>query len=236
LARPNVVEAEDLWVSIGPVIVLRGVTLTLAEGEAIALVGRNAAGKTTTLKTLMGIVKPHRGRARVLGLDPSKAKPYQIARAGAGYVPQERTLFPGLTVKENLEIVYGGPIPEDTLEWLQTIFPELRKIMERGSGALSGGERVIVSVARALLLKPKLLLLDEPFEGLAPRVIASLSKALTSLRNEGIAMLFAESGLVTRLRGLVDRAYGIDRGVIVHEGPLEDFIEDPEVRRKIWGF
>ena len=156
---------------------------------------------------------------------------------GVGYVPQERTLFPGLSVTDNLEIVYGGPIPRDVMDWLTSIFPELKRILEREAAYLSGGERVIVSIARALLFKPRLLLLDEPFEGLAPRVIESLTKALRRLKEEErIALLVTESGLVTRLEGLVDRAYGIDRGEIVHEGPLRDFLENEEVRRKVWGF
>ena len=228
---------EGVSVTLGGVRVLRGVSLRVDPGEAVALIGRNAAGKTTTLKTIMGVYRPEEGRITVLGRDTAGLKPYEIARMGVGYVPQERTLFPGLSVTDNLEIVYGGPIPRDVMDRLTSIFPELKRILEREAAYLSGGERVIVSIARALLFKPRLLLLDEPFEGLAPRVIESLTKALRRLKEEErIALLVTESGLVTRLEGLVDRAYGIDRGEIVHEGPLRDFLENEEVRRKVWGF
>ncbi len=228
---------EEVDVTLGGVRVLRGVSLRVDPGETVALIGRNAAGKTTTLKTVMGIYKPEKGRVVVLGRDVSRLKPYEIARMGVGYVPQERTIFPGLSVTDNLEIVYGGPVPQSLMDWLTSIFPELKRILEREAAYLSGGERVIVSIARALLFKPRLLLLDEPFEGLAPRVIESLTKALKKLREEErISLLITESGLVTRLEGLIERAYGIDRGEIVHEGPLRDFLENEEVRRKVWGF
>lgn len=232
----RVIDLEDVWVQLGPITVLRGVSLHVDKGEIVALIGRNAAGKTTTLKTIMGIHKPVKGKVEVLGVNVAWAKPAQIARMGVGYVPQERTLFPDLSVQDNLEIVYGRKIPDDVMERLTSIFPELKKILERRAAFLSGGERVIVNIARALLLNPKVLVLDEPFEGLAARVIANVSKTLLRLRDEeGISALLTESGLVARLEGLVDRAYGIDRGEIVHEGPLRDFLEREDVKRRVWG-
>ncbi|BEP17299.1 ABC transporter ATP-binding protein [Pyrofollis japonicus] len=235
-----IIEAGRIWVRLGGVEVLRGVEIRVSQGESVALIGRNGAGKTTLLRTLMGIVRPYRGSVKVkLGnkeFDVTRLKPHKVARLGVGYVPQGRMVFPDLTVEENLEVVYGGKVPSDTLEWIYTVFPELRKLRGRLAGYLSGGEQQMLAVARALVRKPKILLLDEPFEGLAPRAVARLAEALRDIRAEGVGLLVTEPGSVKRVQGVAEAAYGIDRGEIVYRGPLEGILSDPVARKRIWGF
>lgn len=232
-------KVKDLWVKLGGLTVLRGINLEVNKGESVAIIGRNGAGKTTLMRTIMGILKPDKGEitleTNVNTYRITKMKPYNIAKLGMGYVPQGRMIFPDLTVLENLEIVYGSPVPDDILEWLFNIFPELKKVKDRRGIHLSGGEQQMLAIARALICKPKLLLLDEPLEGLAPRAAKSLKNTLEIVRSEGVSLLITEAGNVNRLRGLVEKAYGIDRGEIVYGGNLEGILKDPIARARIWG-
>ena len=188
---------------------------------------------------MIGVLKPWKGVVKVItgGVEHvvNRLKPYQVASLGIGYVPQGRIIFPDLTVEENLEAVYGGRVPEDVLKWIYSIFPELKRIRDRRGMYLSGGEQQMLAVARALVRKPKVLLLDEPLEGLAPRAAASLKKALAEIRSEGVSLVITEPASIDRVRGLVDRAYGIDRGEIVYEGSLEGLLRDERARRRVWG-
>ncbi len=233
------VSMEDVWVEIGGVEVLRGVTLKVEEGASYAIVGRNGAGKTTLLRTLLGILKPSRGRVTARGggktLDMTRTPPHRLAELGVGYVPQGRMIFPDLTALENLEVAYGGPVPGDTLEWIYTILPELKRFIDRKGRYMSGGEQQIVAVARALVRRPSLIVLDEPLEGLAPRVVKSILDALREIRASGVSILITESGTISRVRGIAERAYGLDRGEIIYSGDLEGLERDPEARRRIWG-
>jgi branched-chain amino acid transport system ATP-binding protein len=231
---------EDLWVRLGGLEVLRGVSMVVESGETVVVVGRNGAGKTTLLRTIMGVVKPYRGRAVVsvdgASYEVTRMKPYQVAALGVGYVPQGRMVFPDLTVEENLEVAYGGPVPDDVLDWIYTVFPELRRLSRRLGRYLSGGEQQMLAVARALVRRPKLLLLDEPLEGLAPRAAASLLRGLAEIKEQGVTMVITEPGNVRRVQGLADRVYGIDRGEVVYSGSVEGLLSSPEARRRIWGF
>ncbi len=233
------VRLEDVWVRLGGIDVLKSVSLEVGDGVSVALVGRNGAGKTTTLRTIMGILKPYRGRVEVAvdgrTYEASRMKPYHVAALGIGYVPQGRMIFPDLTVEENLEVARGGPVPEDLLEWIYSIMPELKKIRGRLGIHLSGGEQQMLAVARALVRNPRILLLDEPLEGLAPKIVASLTQALAEIRDSGVSLLITESGNLKRVRKLVDKAYGIDRGEIIYEGDPHKMLEDPVARRRIWG-
>ncbi len=233
------VDVEDVWVKVGGVEVLRGVSISIEEGASYAIVGRNGAGKTTLLRTILGIIKPSRGKVTARRgdtiLDMTKTPPHKLARLGVGYVPQGRMIFPDLTALENLEVAYGGPIPGDILEWIYTILPELKRFIDRKGRYMSGGEQQIVAIARALVRRPSLIILDEPLEGLAPRVVKSILDALKEIRREGVSILITESGAVSRVRHIAENAYGIDRGEIMYRGSLEGIEKDPEARRRIWG-
>ncbi len=230
---------EDVWVRIEGVEVLRGVNISIEEGVSYAIVGRNGAGKTTLLRTILGIIKPSRGRVTArkgdVILDMTKTPPHRMARLGVGYVPQGRMIFPDLTALENLEVAYGGPVPGDVIEWIYTILPELKRFIDRKGRYMSGGEQQIVAIARALVRKPSLIILDEPLEGLAPRVVKSILDALSEIKKEGVSILITESGAISRVKHIAEWAYGIDRGEIIYRGNLEDIERNPEARKRIWG-
>ena len=234
------IKLDDITVSIGSVRVLDDISLTVEPGESLAVIGRNGAGKTTLARTVMGLIKPDSGiitfnvNGRII--NARGMQPHEIAELGLGYVPQGRLIFPDLTALENLEVAYGGPVPGDVMEWIYTILPELKRFIDRRGRYLSGGEQQILAVARALVKRPRLIILDEPLEGLAPKVVKSILNALEEIRGGGVQMLITESGNPRRVRKLADKAIGLDRGEIVYQGSLEGIESDPEARRRIWGF
>jgi len=229
---------RDIVVEISGVRVLNGVSLEMEEGEVVALIGRNGAGKTTTLKTIMGVFKPSGGSIelvdgvsrRIDGL-----KPYKIAGYGISMVPQGRYIFPDLTVEENLEVAYGSRPPKHILDEIYSVFPDLKRIRDRRGIHLSGGEQQMLAIARALIRSPKIILMDEPLEGLAPKIVARVREVINSLRGDGIGILITEAGNVNRIRDIVDRVYGIDRGETIFHGSIDELVGNESVRRRIWG-
>ena len=230
---------KDIWTKLGGIDVLRGVTLEISSTSSIALIGRNGAGKTTLLRTILGILKPYKGSIVIEKdgeqIQAARIKPYKIARLGIGYVPQGRMIFPDLTVEENLEVAYGSPVPSDVLEWIYTIMPDLKKLRKRLGMYLSGGEQQMLAIARALVRRPKILLLDEPLEGLAPRIVKTITKTLRDIKEEGVGLFITEPGNIKRIKPLIEKAYGIDRGEIVYSGDIDGILQDPVARRRIWG-
>ena len=230
---------DNIWVKLSGVDILRDVSLEVGEGINAVLIGRNGAGKTTTFRTIMSIIKPWKGRIYAKtnnkNYEINRLKPYQVAGLGISYVPQGRMIFPDLTVEENLDVVKGTKLSDDILEWIYSIMPELKKIKNRLGIYLSGGESQMLAVARALAREPKIILLDEPLEGLAPKVISKLIETLENIEKTGVAILITESGNLKRVRELVDIAYGIDRGEIVYSGNVDGIFEDKIARKRIWG-
>jgi branched-chain amino acid transport system ATP-binding protein len=212
---------------------LFGVSLVVGEGEAVALLGLNGAGKTTTMRSIMGFLVPRRGAIVYKGRNIVGWAPFQIARLGIGYVPEDRRIFPNLTTRENLEAARrrgeGGREYWDIPKILD-LFPRLGEVMDRQGGYLSGGEQQMLAIARALMGNPQMLLLDEPSEGLAPTVIESLLFALKTLKREGISILISEQNWAFAL-ALVDRVYIIERGEIRYQGAAEELIRSPELLR-----
>ncbi len=233
------IEARDIHVVIRGVNILSGVSLSVEEGEVVALIGRNGAGKTTTLRTIMGVLKPARGSV-VLHTQGGEVRldrlpPYKVAGLGISLVPQGRFIFPDLTVEENLEVAYGSPPPRDRLREIYSIFPELERIRDRKGIHLSGGEQQMLAIARSLIKDPKIILLDEPLEGLAPKIVARVREVIKKLRGDGLGILITEAGNVKRIQDLIDRVYGIDRGETVFQGSLDEMLSNEDVRRRIWG-
>ncbi len=217
--------------------VLFGIGLRIERGEAVALLGRNGAGKSTTLKSLMGLVPPATGRVRFLEHDLRGLAVHDIARLGLGYVPEERRVFPELSIAENLEVGRQAPRPEVpvwTPERLYELFPALDGLRHRPAGRTSGGEQQMLTIARTLMGNPALLLLDEPSEGLAPVVVAQLTEALLTLKRAGVGLLLSEQnpGFARRI---ADRAYLIEQGRIRHECDFAELDADPELRRNYLG-
>jgi branched-chain amino acid transport system ATP-binding protein len=215
--------------------VLRGVSLTVREGEVVSLLGRNGAGKTTTLLTIMGYLKPRSGRITYRSRDIALLQPYQIARCGVGYVPQERGIFPSLTVRENLTVFarngHGG---RWTLQRVYELFPALEARSANLGFQLSGGEQQMLSIARALMLNPSLLLLDEPSEGLAPMVLQQIVTAIKGLKTEGLAILLVEQNLPTAL-AIGDRHHILSKGEIRHSGSSAELDGNEPVLRDYLG-
>jgi branched-chain amino acid transport system ATP-binding protein len=209
---------ENVNAFYGDSHILHGVSFAVAEGEVICLLGRNGAGKTTTILTIMGYLKPRPGRIRYRDRDIAALPPYAVARLGVGFVPQERGIFPSLTVRENLTVfARAGGSRRWTLERIFELFPSLRA-RERNLGfQLSGGEQQMLSIARALMLNPSLLLLDEPSEGLAPMIVQEIITVLKNLKREGLAVLLIEQNLHTAL-AVADRHYVMNKGEICFNG------------------
>ena len=228
VARPPAALLEMAGVDAGYGLsrILFRVDLRVCEGEVVALLGRNGAGKSTTLKTIAGLTPPTAGRVLLNGREISGKASYVIAREGIGYVPQDRRIFADLTVRENLEVGRrAGGKTEWTPERIFGLFPALRELSIRRGGSLSGGEQQMLAVARTLMGNPRLLLLDEPSEGLAPIVVKMLAEHILRLKQEGVAILLSEQNLLFT-RGVCDRAYLLEKGSIQHEGRMSDLAND----------
>ena len=218
--------------------VLRGVSFDVNAGELVCLVGRNGAGKTTCLRSIMGFRKPVAGSIEFAGRDLAGLRPFEIARAGIGFAPEESEIFGELTVAENIALPTwtcpGTRSAEERLSEAYRVFPQLERYASRGGHALSGGERKMVSIARALALDPSLLLLDEPTEGLSPVIVPSILDALGRIRAFGPAVFLAESNIY-HVPEFADRLYVIERGEIIFAGSPNDARKDPAVVRVIEG-
>ena len=226
-------QVKEIHTYYGLSHILFGVSLEVAKGEIVCLLGRNGAGKSTTMRSIMGLTPPRSGYIKYKGVTCTGQKPYLLARQGMGYVPDNRRVFADLTVGENLEISKGKP--KDGKGWdkdrVYDFFPDLKKIDSRKAGFLSGGEQQMLTIARALMTNPDLLLLDEPTEGLAPLIIKMLEEQIARLKESGLTVLLAEQNLTVALR-LSDRAYVIDNGSIRYHGTSKELQENDEVRQK----
>lgn len=223
-------KVENLQVSIKGIEILRNVSLEVEEGTIVCLLGRNGAGKTTTLKTIMGFYKPSKGRIEVDGSDITSKPVHERAKHGIGYAPEDLKIFPWLTVEENIKLAaYTAKTDyEKAVNKALQVFPELEKLMKREGYYLSGGEKRMVAIARALAQNPKYLLLDELLEGLAPRIAERLAESLREIAKEGVGVLIAESNVV--LAKMVTRhVYVIERGEIIYWGSIEDALKDHNV-------
>lgn len=227
-----VLEVTGLKAGYGPAEVLFGVDLTLMRGEVAALMGRNGAGKSTTMKAIMGLLPARAGRLRFAGQDITGWAPYQVARLGLGYVPEDRRIFTDLTVAENLEVgrrpARGGRAPW-TPERLWSFFPNLAEMRGRRASAMSGGEQQMLTIARTLMGNPDAVLLDEPSEGLAPVIVEQMAEAVLRMKDEGIAVLLSEQNL-DFAAAVADRALVIERGEIRWTGTMDALENDEQVR------
>ena len=224
------VEGLDAW--YGRARILFGVSLKIGRGEVVALLGRNGAGKTTTLRALMAPVPERAGRVAFEGREISRLPTHEIVRAGLGYVPEDRRVFTELTVAENLEVGRRPPRP-GTAAWTQdnlfALFPNLAEMRERTGGRMSGGEQQMLTIARTLMGQPLLVLLDEPSEGLAPKIVEEMAHAILAMKKAGLSVLVCEQNLHFA-RAISDRAYIIESGRIRYEGTIAELEAQPEIR------
>ncbi|WP_206438686.1 MULTISPECIES: ABC transporter ATP-binding protein [unclassified Bosea (in: a-proteobacteria)] len=225
-------EIEGLNAYYGRAHILHGVGFSMGRGEVLALMGRNGAGKSTTMKAVMGLVPPQAGRVTFEGHTIVGREPFEIARLGIGYVPEERRVFSELSVMENLSVAQRPKregAPHWTPERLFQLFPNLGRMRDRPGGAMSGGEQQMLTIARTLMGNPKLVLLDEPSEGLAPVIVEEMAKTILALKSEGLSVLISEQNL--HFAGSVaDRATIIEKGLIRFTGTMDELKADEAVR------
>jgi len=226
-------EVRDLVTAYGQSLVIQGISLDVTTGEVVCLLGRNGAGKTTTLRSIMGLTPPRAGRVIFKGKEITGRQPFEIARLGVGYVPDDRRIFPDLTVEENLEIVrrVTGREGRWTVERVYQLFPLLPGLRGNRGIGLSGGEQKMLAIGRALMGNPTLLILDEPSEGLSPLMVHTLVEAIRQIRQEGVTLLLADQNLKFARR-VADRGYIIEKGTIRYSGRLDDLWADQEIVRK----
>ncbi|RIY42431.1 ABC transporter ATP-binding protein [Neopusillimonas maritima] len=234
----TLLEAKRLEAWYGAAQILFGFDLHVNRGEVVALMGRNGAGKSTTLKTIMGMLDKRRGDIHFLGHDISKTEPYHAARLGLAFVPEDRRIFTDLTVMENLSVGRqpprswsdGSAAPEWTHEQLFKLFPNLGEMPHRPGGRMSGGEQQMLTVARALMGNPFLVLLDEPSEGVAPVIVEQMVHMIMELKERGVSILLSEQNM--HFAELVsDRAYVLEKGQMVYQASMQELAENEEVRR-----
>jgi branched-chain amino acid transport system ATP-binding protein len=232
-ARETILTVADLYTYYGLSRVLFGVSLQVARGECVCLLGRNGVGKTTTMRSIIGLTPPRRGRVVWKGRDVAGRPSYQIARAGIGFIPEDRRIFADLTVWENLDVASRGGRNDGgfTVERVFDLFPKLRELMNRQGGFLSGGEQQMLTIARTLMGNPELLLLDEPSEGLAPLVVEHLKEQIARLKTEGLTILLAEQNIAFSL-DLADRVYVLEKGHIRFDGTAREFRDNDAVRQR----
>jgi branched-chain amino acid transport system ATP-binding protein len=227
-------EVAHLHTFYGDSHILVDLSLDVGEGEVVCLLGRNGAGKSTTLKSIIGLAPPRAGHIRLRGQELGGLPPYRVARLGIGYVPEDRRVFPNLTVRENLEVArktWGAPGSQLwTVGRVFELFPRLRERRNQRAGSLSGGEQQMLTIARTLMGSPDVLLLDEPSEGLAPLVVEMLEEQLRRLKAGGLTMVVTEQN-VRFVSDLGDRVYVIEMGTVRYTGAMSEFLDDDEVRR-----
>jgi branched-chain amino acid transport system ATP-binding protein len=230
----SLLAVEDIHTYYGEAHILQGVSLTAAEGEVVTLIGRNGAGKTTMLRSIMGIARPRRGHVRVRGEDITALGTHEIARRGIAWIPEERRVLPNLTVLENLRLGMLGSSARngaDVLEEVFGYFPRLRERIDHRGRFLSGGEQQMLALARGLVGRPSVMLVDEPTEGLAPLLVQSLTEILADINRRGTTILLVEQTLEVALR-LSHRLYIMDQGRIQFEGTPDALRRDPTIQRR----
>ena len=231
-------EVRDLQAAYGDLLALSGATLRIGAGEIVALVGPNGAGKSTLLQCVTGLLRPRSGAISSEGKDVLALHPHEIVEHGLALVPEGRRLFGQMTVEENLALgAFGARArveKQGNLERVYQLFPVLRERRRQLSRTLSGGQQQMVAIGRALMTSPRLLMLDEPSLGLAPRVVESILETLGAINRAGVSVLLVEQNVRAALR-LAQRAYVLETGRVVGEGPAQDLLDDPHVRRAYLG-
>ena len=226
-----IIEIKEVHTYYGTSHILFGISMEVQEGETVCLLGRNGAGKTTTLRSIIGLTPPRSGSIKFKGEEIIGKAPYAISRQGIGFVPEDRRIFPSLSVREQLEVARKAGVGNWTVEKVYELFPQLKNLEKHMGNQLSGGEQQMLTIARTLMGNPELLLLDEPSEGLAPLVVDDLMDQIRKLKKEKIALLLSEMGLGFAVE-LSDRAYVIDKGEMQWSGPCSELSKDEELKRK----
>jgi branched-chain amino acid transport system ATP-binding protein len=232
----SLLELQDVVVRYGAVEALKGISLSVEQGEVVTLLGSNGAGKTTTLRTISGLHAPARGDILLEGQSIAGMPAHQIARTGIGHVPEGRRVFPRMSVLENLEMgAYkdSSRFAEDT-DRVFTLFPRLAERRKQDGGTLSGGEQQMLAIGRALMSRPRILLLDEPSMGLAPLVVQTIFEIIKQVNDEGVTVLLVEQNAAQALR-LADRGYVLETGSMAMDGPAGDLLSDDRVRKVYLG-
>jgi branched-chain amino acid transport system ATP-binding protein len=229
----NAIEVQGLNTFYGKSHILHDVSLTATEGSITALLGRNGAGKTTTLRSIMGLTPARSGSVKVFGTDSTRLPPFRIAGLGVGYVPEGRRVFPNLTVEDNLRVP-SGAAGRWTIPEIYKLFPRLQERRMNRGRQLSGGEQEMLSIARALLLNPKVLILDEPSQGLAPLIVKEVFRIVAQMRQEGMTVLLVEQNVRMSLE-IADTAYVLDHGEVVHTGPAAALAGDEALIQSLAG-
>jgi branched-chain amino acid transport system ATP-binding protein len=227
-------EVEDIHTYYGEAHILQGVSVAVAEGEVVTLIGRNGAGKTTTLRSIMGITRPKRGRITLAGEEISRLQTHDVVRRGIAWVPEERRVLPNLTVLENLRLGMlgaGAANGSERLEQVLDLFPRLRERIQQKGRFLSGGEQQMLAIARGLVARPRVMLVDEPTEGLAPLLVQSLTEILREINGRGTTILLVEQTLEVALT-LSHRLYVMDQGRIQFTGTPAELAKDPTIQQR----
>ncbi len=232
----KMLEINDVYTHYGDAHVLHGISLDVEEGCTTTILGRNGMGKTTTIRSIIGLTPPRRGSVRFKGREITNLQPHQIARLGIGLVAQGRHIFPSLSVKENLSVAARsrGKTGDWSLGRVYSLFPILKERANLKGNLLSGGEQQMLNIGRALMTNPQLLLMDEPSEGLAPLIIKEIEHVITELQKEGLSILLAEQNLRLGL-SMADYVYILDRGRIVYESVPEELENNEEIKAKYLG-
>jgi len=229
-----VLEVKEIITRYGQSQVLHGVSLEVEQREVVSLLGRNGVGKTTSFRSIMGLTPPRSGSIRLKGVEIAGKKPYEIAKLGIGYVPDDRRIFPDLTAVENLELARRLAKKSDgpwTLEKIYQLFPVLERLKSSMGTTLSGGEQKMLAIGRGLMKNPEILLLDEPSEGLAPLVVRDLAGVILKIQASGVTILLADQN-IKFCRKVAGRGYIMEKGLIQHQGTLEEIWQNEEIVRK----
>ena len=225
---------RDVHVHLGKLHILQGVNLEVKSGESAALLGRNGVGKTTTLRAIMGLVSKTSGKIEFDEFDLSNYPAHEIASKGIGYVPQGRGIFPGLSVLENLNIGLKGKRDREREDYVFTCFPRLRERLKQAGNTLSGGEQQMLAIARCLMMRPRLIILDEPTEGIMPRLVSQIRREIHRINQGGVSILLVEQNVETALK-LCSSVFLMEKGAIVHSGTSHELKNQPEIVQRYLG-
>lgn len=226
-----ILEANEIHTYYGPSHILFGISLAIQEGEIVTLLGRNGAGKTTTMRSIMGLTPPRSGSIKFMGAEIVGKSPNVISRMGIGLVPEERRIFPDLTVRENLRVPFKRGKGGFTIDDVYDLFANLRVLDKRAGGNLSGGEQQMLAIGRTLMANPRLVLMDEPAEGLSPIIVSTLAEGIRQLKEQKITLLLSEQNIKFAI-GLSQRVYIMEKGQMRYDGGIDDFKENEEVRKR----